>query len=76
MNCTACEIKRAKIKAAALAFVGWTYEEIAVKLSNDYGENYYVHVYHNAKSDVWQIERLNKLPPHDPYVITKKELKK
>ena len=76
LSCLACELTRARLKAAALALVGWTYEEIAVKLSNDYGENYYVHVYHGAKSDVWQIERLNKLPQHEPYIIAKKESKK
>lgn len=76
MNCLRCELARAKVKALALYSVGWHFERIADKLSKDYGEAYYVRVQHGKASDVWTIERFNKLPPHNHFEIFRKELTK
>lgn len=61
MNCLSCELKRAKIKAAALALVGWRLERIAAHLSNAYGERYYV------EGD--RLYRASKVPPFEPHLI-------
>lgn len=76
MNCLKCELRRARIKARLLYSVGWTLEAIAAKLSKDYGELYYVRVYHRETSDLWGIQRLNKLPPFNHFEILKKDLMK
>lgn len=61
MNCLSCELKRAKIKAAALALVGWRLDRIAGHLSSCYGETYYV------EGD--KLYRASKLPPYQPHLI-------
>lgn len=42
LSCLACELTRARLKAAALALVGWPLDRIAGHLSVCYGERYYV----------------------------------
>lgn len=67
LSCLACELTRARLKAAALALVGWPLERIAEHLSNAYGENYYVG-YGDEKKAVL-ILRASKLAPFEPHFI-------
>lgn len=76
MNCLRCELARAKVKALALYSVGISCDRIAERLSASYGENYYARAKHGPTSDVWTVERLNKLPPYEPFIILEKELPK
>lgn len=76
MNCLRCELTRAKLKALALYSVGIPFDRIAERLSACYGENYYARAKHGKASDVWTVERLNKLPPYEPFIILEKELPK
>lgn len=61
MNCLPCELARARIKAGALALVGWPADRIAAHLSACYGERYYV--------EGGTLYRASKLPPYEPFVI-------
>ncbi len=74
LNCLSCELIRAKAKATALLALKWTPQEIAAKLSADYGESYYVGI--EANGDRWckGVFRASKLSPYTPHLI--KELTK
>lgn len=61
MNCIPCELKRAKLKTAALLIVGWKPERIALHLSECYGERYYI--------KQARLYRASKLPPYKPHLI-------
>jgi len=61
MNCIHCEIKRAKVRSLLWLSVGWSNERIAARLSEIYGERYYV------KEE--SIFRASKLPPYKPILI-------
>lgn len=61
MNCLPCELARARIKAGALALVGWPLDRIAAHLSAAYGERYYV--------EGGALYRASKLPPYEPHLI-------
>uniref|UniRef100_A0AAU7YTG6 Uncharacterized protein n=1 Tax=Stenotrophomonas phage vB_SmaS_QH3 TaxID=3229738 RepID=A0AAU7YTG6_9CAUD len=61
MNCLRCELTRARLKAAALALVGWPLDRIAGHLSSCYGERYYV------EGD--RLYRASKLAPYEPHLI-------
>lgn len=61
MNCLRCELTRARLKAAALALVGWPLDRIAGYLSLAYGERYYV--------EGGALYRASKLPPYEPHLI-------
>lgn len=65
MNCLRCELQRARLKAAALALVGWPLDRIAGHLSSCYGERYYV--------EGGTLYRASKLPPFAPHVIRSTE---
>lgn len=65
MNCLRCELTRARLKAAALALVGWPLDRIAGHLSSCYGETYYV------EGD--RLYRASKLPPYEPHLIRSNE---
>lgn len=60
MNCLQCELTRARIRAKVLSYTH-TPQEIADKLSELYGERYYV-----QDGAVW---RASKLPPFTPHHI-------
>jgi len=61
VNCLRCELARARLKAAALALVGWHLDRIAGHLSLAYGERYYV--------ECGKLYRASKLPPYEPHLI-------
>ncbi len=61
MNCIACELIRAKLKANLLNSIGWTTQAIAEHLTSCYGENYYV--------DKGIIYRANKLHPYKAFIV-------
>ena len=61
MNCLKCELARARIKAGALALVGWPLDRIAAHLSAVYGERYFV--------EGGALYRVSKLPPYEPHLI-------
>lgn len=61
LNCLKCELTRARLKAAALALVGWPLDRIAGHLSSCYGERYYV--------EDGRLYRASKLPPYEPHLI-------
>lgn len=65
MNCLRCELSRARLKAAALALVGWPLDRIAGHLSSCYGERYYV--------EGGTLYRASKLSPFAPHVIRSTE---
>jgi len=65
LSCLACELTRARLKAAALALVGWPLSRIAEHLSDCYGERYYV------EGD--KLYRASKLPPYEPHLIRSNE---
>jgi len=74
INCLRCELIRAKAKATALLALNRTPQEIAAKLSADYGENYYVGIEANGERWCKGIYRASKLSPYTPHLI--KELPK
>jgi len=75
MNCLRCELTRAKLKASFLVLAGWSLDRIAEKLSNDYGERYYVvRTYVAGLPDSVGIKRASKLPPFIPHVIYERGL--
>ena len=76
MNCLHCEIKRAKLRALFLFAVGNSLNEIAIDLSNKYGQFYFVRVTHGKESDAYSLERVNSVPPHKPFLILAKDLPK
>jgi hypothetical protein len=61
MNCLACELARAKLRAAALSLVGMPPERIAEGLSESYGVRYYVLS--------GKLYRESQLPPYEPHLI-------
>lgn len=65
MNCTKCELRKARFLAAGLLNEGWSLSRICAFLSNRFGEKYY-------ESD-GEIYRWNKIPPFDPHRITNYE---
>lgn len=65
MNCTKCELRKARFLAAGLLSEGWSLSRICAFLSNRFGEKYY-------ESD-GEIYRWNKIPPFDPHRITNYE---
>lgn len=65
LSCLACELTRARLKAAALALVGWPLDRIAGHLSVCYGERHYV--------EGGKLYRASKLPPYQPYLIRGEE---
>ncbi len=67
MNCIKCELIRARLKASALALVGWSLERIAEHLSGCYGEAYSVGYGDGGRPVL--IVRESKLPPFEPYII-------
>uniref|UniRef100_A0AAU6W0P8 Uncharacterized protein n=1 Tax=Pseudomonas phage Pavpe01 TaxID=3138545 RepID=A0AAU6W0P8_9VIRU len=71
INCLRCELLRAKAKAIALSALGWEPGAIAAKLSDDYGERYYIEFKGNEHGNGWLrgLYRASKLPPHTPHLI-------
>lgn len=65
MNCTKCELRKARFLAAGLLNEGWSLSRICAFLSNRFGEKYY-------ESD-GEIYRWNKIPPFDHHRITNYE---
>lgn len=65
MNCIACEVRRAKLRAQALLFVGKSPHEIVNHLSLAYGETYYL-----QGGTIW---RKSKQSPFTPYKIARVE---
>jgi hypothetical protein len=61
LNCIECELTRAKIKARLMWAIGSNPQQIADKLSHDYGSCYYVY------DD--RVYRVNTVPPHNDYLI-------
>lgn len=61
MNCLACELLRAKVKARLMLSVGKSPYEIAEHLSKHYGERYF--------ASFGVIYRKSKIAPFIPYKI-------
>lgn len=69
INCLRCELARAKAKALALSLLGWEPNAIAAKLSDDYGERYYIEFKSGGVGWTRSLYRASKLPPHTPHLI-------
>lgn len=71
MDCIECELRRARLRAGCMSFVGMSLEVIAEDLSKRYGAEYYV-VY-SADGDIKReiLRRASKIAPYEPYEITR-----
>ena len=65
LNCVKCEVRRAKVKAGVWLFLGAELKTVAKRLSECYGEEYYV--------EGNRLYRMNKMAPHSPILIWSKE---
>lgn len=75
MNCIGCELARAKLRVFVMrGGQRKPLEEIIERLNTQLTQNYYLRTEHLENADIHHIERLNKLPPNDPYLIYKEEV--
>lgn len=71
MDCIECELRRARLRAACLSFVGMALEIIADDLSKRYGESYYVTYSADGAIRREILYRASKIAPYEPYEITR-----
>lgn len=72
MNCIFCEVIRARLFANAYESLGLLYCDIAERLSDKFGENYFVKIETSPDKVTHSVYRYNKLPPHNHYLILQK----
>ena len=71
MDCIECELRRARLRACCMSFVGMSLEVVADDLSKRYGESYYVT--YSADGDIRReiLYRASKIAPYTPHEITR-----
>lgn len=71
MDCIECELRRSRLRAACLSFVGMSLEVIADDLSKRYGASYYVtySVEGTIRREI--LYRASKIAPYESYEITR-----
>jgi len=71
MDCIECELRRARLRAGCMSFVGMSLEIIAEDLSKRYGADYYV-VY-SVDGDIRRqiLYRSSKVAPYEPHEISR-----